>query len=333
MAFKALLVTETNGGSFERKIIERDIDDLPAGEVLINVHYSALNYKDALSATGNKGITKKYPHTPGVDAAGVIEISRNEHFAAGEEVLVTGYDLGMNTCGGFSEYIRVPGAWVVKKPTIYTLKECMIMGTAGFTAASALYKMELLGQIPDHGPVVVTGATGGVGSMAVAILAKAGYEVIAVTGKPHALEYLQHLGAARMEGREFVKDTSGKALLKSQWAGAIDTVGGDVLTTLLKACKIEGCVVTTGLVGSSKLDTTIFPFILNGVSLIGVGSAEMPMDIRLAIWERLADSWNIKDKLNVIGKEVSLEELNTTYIDAILEAKTMGRIVVKLAGK
>lgn len=333
MGFRALWVTETSGNSFERKIIERDLESLPAGEVLINVHYSALNYKDALSATGNKGITRKYPHTPGVDAAGVVELSRNEHFASGEEVLVTGYDLGMNTSGGFAEYIRVPGSWVVKKPVGYTLKESMIMGTAGFTAASALYKMELLGQTPGNGPIVVTGSTGGVGSMAVAILAKAGYEVIAVTGKTTVTEYLQHLGAARIENRDFVKDVPGKALLKTQWAGGIDTVGGPVLATLLKACKAEGIVATTGLVGSPKLETTVFPFILNGVSLVGVGSAEMPMETRLGIWERLSDSWSIKDKLNAIGKEVSLEELNTTYIDAILAGKTIGRIVVKLAGK
>src|SRR5215831_3457529 len=240
MGFKALWVTESNGGSFERNIIERAIDDLPPGEVLIRVHYSALNYKDALSATGNKGITRKYPHTPGIDAAGTVELSRSPLCLTCDEVLVTGYDLGMNTCGGFAEYIRVPAAWIVKKPAGYSLKETMIIGTAGFTAASALYKMELMGQTPSRGPIVVTGSTGGVGSMAVAILSKAGYEVIAITGKPNAKEYLQHLGAARIESRAWVQDTSGKALLKTQWAGAIDTVGGNTLSTLLKACQLEG---------------------------------------------------------------------------------------------
>ncbi len=176
MSFRALRIIETSAGKFERSIVEREIDDLPQGEVLIKVKYSALNYKDALSATGNKGITRSFPHTPGIDAAGVVEISRNPGFATGEEVVVTGYDLGMNTDGGMAEYIRVPGQWIVSKPAEYSLKECMIIGTAGFTAALALYKMQLLGQVPSDGPIVVTGATGGVGSMSVSILAKAGYE-------------------------------------------------------------------------------------------------------------------------------------------------------------
>jgi len=330
MPFKALWVTETKDGKFERTIVDRNIDDLPTGEVVIRVLYSSLNYKDALSATGNKGITRQFPHTPGIDAAGVVEISRNEFFAAGDEVLVTGYDLGMNTCGGFGQYIRVPAAWVVKKPASLSFKECMIIGTAGFTAGIAAYKMELMKLMADAGPIVVTGATGGVGSMAVSILSKAGYEVIAVSGKSNAWEYLQHLGAARMEDRSFVNDTSTKALLKPKWAGAVDTVGGNTLATLLKGCKAEGCVVSTGLVDSPKLDTTVYPFILNGVNLLGVGSAETPMAVRMAIWEKLSQDWNIKDKLPAIAKEVTLEELNSTYIDSILDGKIMGRIVVNL---
>jgi putative YhdH/YhfP family quinone oxidoreductase len=209
----------------------------------------------------------------------------------------------------------------------------MILGTAGFTAASALFKMELMGQHPQQGPIVVTGSTGGVGSMAVAILNKAGYEVIAITGKPNAESYLTSLGANQIQSREWVYDTTGKALLRQQWAGAIDTVGGNTLATLLKACQIEGNVVTTGLVGSSQLATTVYPFILNGVSLLGVGSAETPMIRRMAIWDKLSTAWNIKDKINSIAKEVSLEELNATWIDSILEGKVMGRIVVKLADK
>ncbi|WEK34394.1 MAG: YhdH/YhfP family quinone oxidoreductase [Candidatus Pseudobacter hemicellulosilyticus] len=333
MPFKALWVTETKDGKFERTIVERMIDDLPPGEVVIKVQYSSLNYKDALSATGNKGITRQFPHTPGIDAAGVVEISRSELFATGEEVIVTGYDLGMNTCGGYGEYIRVPAAWVVKKPTAFTLKECMAIGTAGFTAALALYKMELMGQDPAQGPVVVTGSTGGVGSMAVSLLHKAGYEVIAVTGKDNAQEYLQHLGASEIQDRAFVTDHSGKALLKPKWAGAIDTVGGNTLLTLLKGCKAEGCVVSTGLVSSPKLDATVYPFILNGINLLGIGSAETPMVRRLAVWGKLADTWNIREKLNAIAKEVTLEELNHTYIDNILAGKIMGRIVVKMAEK
>jgi acrylyl-CoA reductase (NADPH) len=330
MKFKALRVTETTDGKFERTIIEQTLDDLPPGEVLIRVKYSSLNYKDALSATGNKGITKKFPHTPGIDAAGVVELSRSEHFGTGDEVIVTGHDLGMNTAGGYAQYIRIPAAWIVRKPDAYTLKECMIIGTAGFTAATAVHKMELLGQSPERGPIVVTGSTGGVGSLAVCILASAGYEVIAVSGKENALEYLQHLGAARMEPRSWVNDESGKALLKSQWAGAVDTVGGNTLVTLLKGCMLEGSIVCTGLVGSPKLDATVYPFILNGVSLLGVGSAEMPMQTKLMIWEKLSTRWNLKEKMNVIGKEVSLQELNSVYIESILKGQVMGRIVVNL---
>jgi acrylyl-CoA reductase (NADPH) len=330
MPFKALWITETESGKFERNIVERYIDDLPAGEMVIRVHYSSLNYKDALSATGNKGITREFPHTPGIDAAGVIEISRNEQFAVGDEVLVTGYDLGMNTCGGFGQYIRVPASWVVKKPEQYSLKDSMIIGTAGFTAACAVYKMELMKLLPEAGPIVVTGATGGVGSLAISILSKAGYEVIAVSGKSNAQEYVTHLGAARLETRDFVNDTSKKALLKPKWAGAIDTVGGNTLATLLKGCMPEGCVVSTGLVSSPRLDTTVYPFILNGINLLGVGSAETPMNVRVTIWEKLATQWNIKDKLPVIAKEVTLDELNTTYIDNILQGNIMGRIVVNL---
>ncbi|HUQ66415.1 MAG TPA: hypothetical protein VM101_09680, partial [Flavitalea sp.] len=214
MPFKALRIIETPAGKFERSIEQLDLDDLPAGELLVKVHYSSLNYKDALSATGNKGITKKYPHTPGIDAAGVVELSRSAKFAVNEEVIVTGRDLGMNTSGGYAEYIRVPAEWAFKKPLEITFQEAMSFGTAGLTAANALYKMELMKQQPSMGPIVVTGSTGGVGSIAVAILAKAGYQVIAITGKENAREYLTHLGAVQIENREFVNDASGKALLR-----------------------------------------------------------------------------------------------------------------------
>ena len=330
MGFRALRITETQPGKFEREITEMQLEDLPPGELLIKVEYSSLNYKDAMSATGNKGITKKYPHTPGIDAVGMVELSRTESFAVNDQVIVTGHDLGMNTDGGYAEYIRIPATWAVKKPLEISSFEAMAIGTAGITAATALYKMELMGQTPATGPIVVTGSTGGVGSMAVAILSKAGYEVIAVTGKSTAKEYLGHLGAARIETREFVDDRSGKALIKPKWAGAIDTTGGNILHTLLKGCMLDGSVVSTGLVSSPKLDATVYPFILNGVNLLGVGTAETPMATRIILWKKLVNEWNIKDKLSVIAKEVSLEELNNTYIDAILESKIMGRIVVKI---
>ena len=330
MPFKALRVIETPAGKFVRSIEELDLEDLPPGELLVKVFYSSLNYKDALSATGNKGITKKYPHTPGIDAAGVVELSRSAKFAVNEEVIVTGRDLGMNTAGGFAEYIRVPADWAIKKPLQLSFQEAMSFGTAGLTAAYALYKMQLMKLAPSNGPVVVTGSTGGVGSIAVAILAKAGYEVIAVTGKENAKEYLQYLGAARIENREFVDDKSGKGLLKPKWAGAIDTVGGNTLNTLLKACMLEGSVVSTGLVASPQLNSTVYPFILNGVNLLGVGSAETSPEMREMLWQKLINEWSIKEKLNAIVKEASLDEINNTYIDSILDGKVMGRVIVKI---
>ncbi len=330
MLFKALRVTETPSGVFDRSVAKLNIDDLPPGELLVRVHYSALNYKDALSATGNKGITRHYPHTPGIDAAGIVELSRNEMFSAGEEVIVMGHDLGMNTPGGFAEYIRVPAQWAFLKPDELSLAECMTIGTAGFTAALALHKMERMGQHPSMGPIVVTGATGGVGSMAVALLTRAGYQVTAVTGKQNAREYLEFLGATSIEDREFVNDQSGKSLLRSRWGGAVDTVGGNTLHTLLKGCAATGSVVSTGMVGDPTLQATVFPFILNGINLLGVGSADTPAETRKLIWSRLTGDWNIKEKFQAIAREVSLEEVSNTYIDAMLQGKIMGRIVIKM---
>jgi len=330
MQYKALLITETADGKFDRHIVERPISDLPSGDVLIRVHYSALNYKDGLSATGHKGITRTFPHTPGIEAAGTIERSFTDHFQPGSEVFVTGYDLGMNTSGAFAEYISVPADWILPKPPSLSCKDCMTIGTAGLTAAYALYKMEKMGQTPQDGPIVVTGSSGGVGSLAVAILAKAGYEVIAVTGKEDTEEYLRFLGAARVEKREFANDTSGRPLARCHWAGAIDTVGGNTLTTLLKCCRRDGSVVATGLLSSTRLETAIYPFLLNGVNLLGIGAGMTPMPLRLKLWKKLVTEWDITDKLSAIAHEVGLEELKDTYIDAILAGKTTGRVVIKL---
>jgi putative YhdH/YhfP family quinone oxidoreductase len=330
MKYKALWVTENEPGKFQRSIVSRDINDLPDGDVLIRVEYSSLNYKDALSATGNKGITKKFPHTPGIDAAGIVEISRDSSFVTGEEVIVTGRDLGMNTPGGFGGYIKVPSSWIIHKPDGYTLKECMAIGTAGFTAATALYKMELLGQKADGGEIVVTGSSGGVGSLSTAILCKAGYSVVAVTGKREINDYLRFLGAARVESRDYVNEHSTRKLLPSKWSGAIDTVGGNTLHTLLRGCRAEGIVASTGLVDSADLLTSVYPFILNGVSLVGIGSAETPMELRAAVWEKLSTTWNIKEKLSAIATEIGLQELSDAYIDKILAGKMTGRVVINL---
>jgi putative YhdH/YhfP family quinone oxidoreductase len=330
MEYKALVITETAAGKFERQIVQRTMKDLPPGEVLVRVHYSALNYKDGLSASGHKGITRNFPHTPGIEAAGKVVSSTSDKFKPGSDVFVTGYDLGMNTSGAFAEYIRVPAEWLITKPAILSCKDCMTIGTAGFTAAYALYKMEMMGQTPDYGPIVVTGSTGGVGSLAVAILAKAGYEVIAVTGKKEAHNYLRFLGAARVEPREFLNDSIGKPLQRAMWAGAVDTVSGTMLTTLLKRCRRDGNVVATGLLSSIHFSTTIYPFILNGVNLLGIGAGQTPMNLRLKLWDKLVNEWNVVDKLPAIANEIGLEELKDTYIDAILSGRTRGRVVVKL---
>lgn len=326
--FKALLVIEEADGSFEKRITERNISDLPKGDILIKVKYAGLNYKDALSASGNKGITRNYPHTPGVDASGIVEESTDSNFQVGDEVIVTGYDLGMNTSGGFAEYISVPSGWVVPLPTGLSLKESMILGTAAFTAALALYKMEMCGQHPEMGEILVSGASGGVGSMAVGILAKAGYRVIASSGKTEEYQWLRNIGAKTCVNREEVNDQSGKALLRSKWAGAIDTVGGNTLATLLKACARGGSVASCGLVGSSELNSTVFPFILNGVNLLGVDSAETPMKRRKDLWNKLAGDWKLSH-IDKLGTFVSLDDI-PKYMEDILEGETKGRIVAEI---
>ena len=323
MNFKALLVSEKPDGTFVQEVVKRKITDLPDNELLIKVNYSSLNYKDALSATGHKGVSKFYPHTPGIDASGLVAFSRDKRFKPGDEVIVTGYDLGMNTPGGFAEYISVPGDWVVPLPQSLSLKEAMMLGTAGFTAAYALYKLIEGGQKPENGPVLVTGATGGVGSLAVALLSKAGFEVIASTGKPGSSDYLKALGANQITDRNEVNDTSGKPLIKPKWAGAIDTVGGNVLATILKACQKHGNVAAMGNVLSVELHTTVFPFILNGINLLGVDSATCPMSIRQELWKKLGNEWK-PDKLEMIASQCYLEDL-PEYISKILKGEMEGR--------
>jgi len=325
--FKVLVVSEENG-KFIRKIVERNIIELPDGNVLIKVKYSSLNYKDALSAIGNKGVTRKYPHTPGIDAAGIVAETSSNKFKEGDEVLVTGYDLGMNTSGGFAEYIRVPAEWIVKLPKGLAIKESMVFGTAGFTAALALYKLEQCSEVKIQGEVLVTGATGGVGSLAVAILSKNGYQVVASTGKKDQTEYLKKIGAKEVIGRDDVDDKSGKALLNRRWKSAIDTVGGNILTTIMKQMDYRCSVTSCGNTYSPELHTTVFPFILRGANLLGINSAETQMDLRLKIWEKLANEWK-PDCLDEIYTECSLEQLSDK-IDLILQGQIIGRVVIKL---
>ena len=325
--YKAFVIREKEDGTFSRSIEYKNIEELPLGEVLIQVKYAALNYKDALSASGHKGITRKFPHTPGVDACGIVVSSESPEFKKGDAVIVTSYDFGMNTSGGFQEFIRVPAKWPVKLPSKMTLEESMVLGTGGFTAALSLYKMQQNGQIPEMGPILVTGSTGGVGSMAVAILALNNYEVIAASGKKDAHEYLRELGATKIISREETNDKSGRPLLRPAWAGAIDTVGDNTLATCIKACGRNGSIAVCGLVESPKLETTVYPFILNGVNVLGIETAETPRSIRLKIWELLADEWKPKH-LDKIKKIIALEDLET-YIPLMLEGKSKGRVLVK----
>ncbi|MBB5346846.1 YhdH/YhfP family quinone oxidoreductase [Desulfoprunum benzoelyticum] len=323
--FLAMVVEEQADGSYTRTIRERTVDDLPAGEVLIRVLWSSLNYKDALSASGNKGVTRKYPHTPGIDAAGIVEDSRNDRFRPGDQVLVTSYDLGMNTAGGFGQYIRVPADWVVSLPAGLELRESMVLGTAGLTAAMSITALRA-GIGPEQGEILVTGASGGVGSMAVSILARLGYEVCAASGKDTA--YLLGLGAKSVVARAEVDDAGDRPLLKTRWAGVIDTVGGNILATAIRSTAHKGIVTCCGNVASPDLQLTVFPFILRGVTLVGIDSQNLPMEERAMIWQRLAHDWK-PAKLGSMGREVSLAGLEGE-IARILQGGQKGRIVVNL---
>lgn len=326
--FKAMVVSEKADQKFIREIKQKDLSDLPAGELLIEVKYSSLNYKDALSASGNKGVTRKYPHTPGIDAAGVIATSSTSQFGAGDQVIVTGFDLGMNTAGGFGQYISVPASWAVKLPQGLTLKESMAYGTAGLTAALCVTRLMAFGLSKDSGEVLVTGATGGVGSVAVGILAKLGFDVVAATGKTDEKDFLTQLGAKTIISREEANDTSGRPLQKGRWAGVVDAVGGNILATAIKSTKYGGLVAACGNTMSADLAVSVYPFILRGVSLLGVDSVEIPMNTRLRTWQKLAHDW--KFDLSGFVSECALEELSPK-IDLILKGGIRGREVVDLS--
>jgi len=326
--FKAMVVSETAEKTFPREIRERALSDLPAGELIVEVKYSSLNYKDALSATGNKGVTRKYPHTPGIDAAGIVADSTTKLFGVGDQVTVTGFDLGMNTAGGFGQYISVPALWATKLPQGLSLKDSMSYGTAGLTAGLCLIRLMASGLTKESGEVLVTGATGGVGSIAVAILGKLGFNVVAATGKANEHDFLRSLGAKTIISREEANDTSGRPLQKPRWAGVVDTVGGNILATALKATKYGGLVAACGNAMSPELNVNVFPFILRGVSLLGVDSVEIPTRARQMAWQKLAGEWSV-DVAKIVT-EVSLEELNPK-IEAILKGAVRGRVLVDLS--
>ncbi len=326
--FKALVVEEEGEKNFVRSIKDRSTDELPEGDVLVNVRYSSLNYKDALSATGNKGVTRNFPHTPGVDASGIVAESNSPEFSTGEEVIVHAYDLGCNTSGGFGEYIRVPADWVIKLPANLSLRESMIYGTAGFTAAYSVLELERHGVAPAKGEILVTGATGGVGSVAVSILAKLGYDVVASTGKTDQAQFLLDLGAKEVISRDESRDESGRPMLKGRWAGVVDTVGGEILVTAIKATKPMGVITCCGNVASADLPLNVYPFILRGVKLIGIDSQNCPMDLRLEVWGKLAGDWKL-GSLDDLANEVSLDELEEN-IQLILQGKQKGRVLLNL---
>lgn len=328
--FRCLVVRKSAEGAVSRRVEELPVGDLPSGEVLIRVEWSSLNYKDALAATGNPGVCKTFPHVPGIDAAGAVVESTAERFRPGDKVLVTGFDFGAGRWGGYAEIARVPADWIVPLPAGLAPRESMIFGTAGFTAGMSLEALEAHEIRPAAGPILVTGASGGVGTLAVALLAKAGYEVEAATGKESSGELLTRLGAKRILSRADVLDTSPRPLLRSRWAGAIDTVGGQILATLLRSTQPGGCVTACGLTAGADLPLTVYPFILRGVQFIGIESGFYPLAKRIALWSKLAGPWKPDDLEQFVNQTVGLDELKPP-IQAILQGQITGRTLVQVA--
>src|SRR5580704_19173030 len=327
--FNCYVVSKGEDNQVTAGMNRRELADLPDGEVLIRVSYSSLNYKDGLAATGRPGVARKFPHVPGIDAAGEIAESTLPEFQKGQKVLVTGYDLGAGRWGGWSEYVRVPAEWVVPLPKGLSLVETMRLGTAGFTAALSVDALRRHEITPQSGEIVVTGAAGGVGCLAVAMLARLGYTVVAVTGKTDRHDWLKQLGAARVIGRGDVDVKGGNPLLKAVWAGAVDTVGGNVLATLLRTTHIGGCVTACGLVAGPELATTVFPFILRGLTLSGIDSGWTRRERRLELWRRMANEWK-PDRLAEVSTEVVLADVDEP-VKRILAGGIAGRTVVRIS--
>jgi acrylyl-CoA reductase (NADPH) len=327
--FKALVV-DKQGEDVTLNIQQLSVDDLPKGEVLIRVHYSGVNYKDSLASIPNGNIVKNYPFVPGIDLSGVVVASEDSRFKEGDEVIATSYEIGVSHYGGYSEYARIPADWVVPLPKGLSLKEAMIIGTAGFTAALSIYRLEKNGLTPNQGKVLVTGATGGVGSFAVAILSKLGYEVEASTGKETEHEFLKSLGAASVLSREeVVSNGRPKSLAKQRWIAAIDPVGGESLASILSQIKLGGQVAVSGLTGGASLPTTVYPFILRGVDLLGIDSAYCDYSTRKEVWNRLATDYKPNNLQDFLYKEVTLEELPDAF-PILLKGQAKGRILVNI---
>lgn len=328
-AFSAYRIFEENGAVVSR-FVGLTLDDLDFGEVVIRTRYSSVNYKDALAATGMGRIIRRFPCVGGVDAAGVVESSADARFKPGDEVLVTGYGMGVAHDGGFSEYVRVPADWVVPLPQGLTPFEAMALGTAGFTAALSIHRLEQNELRPENGKVIVSGATGGVGSLAIPMLAQLGYYVVALTGKESERSYLEVLGASEILLRKDVDFSGSKPLEKAQWAGALDAVGGETLAWLTRTMQQNGAIASFGNAGGVELHTTVFPFILRGVKLLGIDSAATAMPLRRLIWQRLATDLRPK-QLAAIVRKVPFSRLPEMF-SSMLQGRSHGRTVVDIPG-
>lgn len=325
MPWTAFLATRT-GDDVTTGVEELADDALPEGEVTIDVEWSSVNYKDALATVRGNRVTRRSPLVLGIDLAGTVSRSESPQFSPGDTVLAHGYDIGVDHHGGFATRARVPAAWVVGLPDGLSARHAAAIGTAGFTAVASLEKLRQAGIEPGDGPIVVTGATGGVGSSAVAALSCAGYEVVASTGKESEHGYLTGLGASRVVGRDFLGDTS-RSLTSEEWAGAIDCVGGETLARLLRAIRYGGAVAASGLTAGTRLETTVFPFIVRGISLLGVDSVQTPIEDRRRVWAMIDTAIEPEAIDAMVTREVGLSALGEALAD-VLAARTRGRILV-----
>ena len=326
--YKAFEVREETEKKFVGAIVEKSALELVEGSVSIEVHYSSVNYKDALSASGSKAVTREYPHVPGIDAAGTVLASTDSNFAVGDEVVVTGYDLGMNTAGGFGQQVTVPGGWVTKLPVGLSLHDSMVLGTAGLTAGLCVNKLLLNGITPEAGKVLVTGATGGVGIIACALLVKLGFEVVASTGKLAETAKLTALGVSEVISREAFSEENPRPMLKESYAAAVDVAGGATLVNVIKSLSYGGSVAACGLVDSPALSATVLPFILRGVNLLGVDSVELPLDQKQQIWNLFANEWALTD-IDSLAETIVLAEL-PAVLAKVLAGGAIGRYVLDL---
>ena len=326
--YKAFEVREETEKNFVGTIVEKSALELAEGSVSIEVCYSSVNYKDALSASGSKAVTREYPHVPGIDAAGTVLASTDSNFAVGDEVVVTGYDLGMNTAGGFGQQVTVPGGWVTKLPVGLSLRDSMVLGTAGLTAGLRVNKLLLNGITPEAGKVLVTGATGGVGIIACALLVKLGFEVVASTGKLAETAKLTALGVSEVISREAFSEENPRPMLKESYAAAVDVAGGTTLVNVIKSLSYGGSVAACGLVDSPALSATVLPFILRGVNLLGVDSVELPLAQKQQVWNLFANEWALTD-IDSLAETIVLAEL-PAVLAKVLAGGAIGRYVLDL---